>query len=354
MTYNDIKIFLASSVEGLGIARELKSLLDYDFDVTIWDEGIFSLSTQPIERLEEIKQNFAFAIFILSPDDCIRKRDEEGFSARDNVILELGFFMGVIGRRRCFMVHPRKLELFKPSDALGLHTATYDPDRGFPSALGAAAQDIRRSIQEILEKDTGIESIPPVRYFDFRNLPYYNMEIQKACKRIWIQSLRIKGFLQDHRSDNGARLLAAIKRGTQVRILVPDYTLRLSIGKRKLYQSSEVLSIFCGEGETGASWLESIRRANAFIKQIHSEAAKLTNPDKGTIELRLHCSPVTTMIFLIDDILYFGPYLAYSDSIKAPTFRVTARHPLYSRLTAHFDDIWRDRKLSRGLEEVYE
>ncbi|MBM3239426.1 hypothetical protein FJZ31_24300 [Candidatus Poribacteria bacterium] len=353
MANKTTNIFVASSVEGLQIARILQELLEYDFCVDVWEDGIFNLSTQPLERLDEIKQNYDFAIFVLTPDDIIIKRDEKGWGARDNVILELGFFAGFIGRKRCFMVHPRGVELFQPSDILGLNAATYNYDRErLLAALGPAANKIRRSINEILKR--GDFEVPtPIMYYDFRNLPNYDLEIRNASERIWIQSLRIKGFLEDHKVDNGQRLLDAIKRGTSIRILLADPSLFISLGEKKIYTSSEILAIFSGEGKSGSGWLESVKRAYKFVLELKIRAEELDIPEKGEIEMRLHCSPITSMIYLIDDVMYSGPYLIFSEAIKAPTFRVMSSHPLYHRLINHFNDMWNDERLSRKFDEEY-
>ena len=41
---------------------------------------------------------FDFAVMILSPDDMTESRDQSYASPRDNVLFELGLFMGRLGR----------------------------------------------------------------------------------------------------------------------------------------------------------------------------------------------------------------------------------------------------------------
>ena len=45
-----------------------------------------------------------FAAFIISPDDTVISRDAENLAPRDNVIFELGLFMGVLNRQRVFLI----------------------------------------------------------------------------------------------------------------------------------------------------------------------------------------------------------------------------------------------------------
>jgi predicted nucleotide-binding protein len=68
---------------------------------------------------------------------------------RDNVIFELGLFLGRLGPGRTFMVRPRGVDLLLPTDLLGVEAADYDPDDDdLPSALGTAAYRIKRAIAQ--------------------------------------------------------------------------------------------------------------------------------------------------------------------------------------------------------------
>ena len=75
-----------------------------------------------IEKLEREAQNVGFAIAALTPDDVGALKDEADeqlkLRARQNVIFELGYFMGKLGRPRvCLLIEG---ELENPSDLDGL------------------------------------------------------------------------------------------------------------------------------------------------------------------------------------------------------------------------------------------
>ncbi|MEL7433910.1 MAG: TIR domain-containing protein, partial [Chloroflexota bacterium] len=50
--------------------------------------------------------------------------------ARQNVILELGFFIGRLGRERVFVLHKRDDNFELPSDIFGVLYTPYDGDAG--------------------------------------------------------------------------------------------------------------------------------------------------------------------------------------------------------------------------------
>lgn len=74
--------------------------------------------------------NVGFAVVLLSPDDMgySVKAGEEStkFRARQNVILELGFFLGKLGRRKVVVLHKGSVEL--PSDYHGVLYTPFDND----------------------------------------------------------------------------------------------------------------------------------------------------------------------------------------------------------------------------------
>ena len=79
-----------------------------------------------IEKLEK-HSDVGFAVVLLTPDDVGGSALQQGKThprARQNVILELGYFMGKLGRDRVCCLHGGEIEL--PSDYLGVLYLPYD------------------------------------------------------------------------------------------------------------------------------------------------------------------------------------------------------------------------------------
>lgn len=83
-----------------------------------------------IEKFEEEAQKVGFAVVLLTPDDEGRLRggdNEYKPRARQNVIFELGYFAGVLGRHRVCALMKEDVEI--PSDYDGLlYISMGDPD----------------------------------------------------------------------------------------------------------------------------------------------------------------------------------------------------------------------------------
>jgi hypothetical protein len=143
-------VFIGSSKEGLPIAEAVQLNLDYACEATIWSQGVFGLGEGTLEALLDRKDTFDFAVLVLTPDDLIYSRDESHPSARDNVLFELGIFLGALGRRRTFVVYDRTSHLKMPSDLAGVTHASYQPHASgnLQAALGAATTLIKGAIQQ--------------------------------------------------------------------------------------------------------------------------------------------------------------------------------------------------------------
>ena len=142
-------LFVGCSTETLEIAREVQTALDHDpIVVELWTDGIFGAGSFPVESLEQELARVDFAVLVLSPDDIVISRDSVSDAPRDNIVFELGFFMGALGRSRTFLLVPRGIELKLPTDLMGLTPLAYkhELDSGTTAATAGACNELRNLI----------------------------------------------------------------------------------------------------------------------------------------------------------------------------------------------------------------
>jgi predicted nucleotide-binding protein len=113
-------VFIGSSTEGLTIAEAIQQNLDHACDTMLWSQGFFGLGGGTLETLVERLDDYDFAILVLTPDDLVVSRGTKQGLSRDNVLVELGLFIGGIGRKRTFAVYDRTASLKLPSDLAGV------------------------------------------------------------------------------------------------------------------------------------------------------------------------------------------------------------------------------------------
>ena len=137
-------LFIGSSSAGLPVAQALQQNLNSTFEVEIWNQGSFEIGDFNLEALMNTGRRSHFAVLVLTPDDLTTVDNMARPSPRDNVIFEMGLFLGVLGRRQAFIVHEKGSKLKLPTDIDGVTRATYImPNNGsLTAALGAASIQI--------------------------------------------------------------------------------------------------------------------------------------------------------------------------------------------------------------------
>ncbi|OQW66772.1 TIR domain-containing protein [Methylomonas sp. 11b] len=153
------RVFIGSSVESLPFARAIQSEVAYDFEVTIWSQGIFKLSNSSLEDLENALNEFDCGIFVFSPDDVLKIRNRRHKAVRDNVIFEFGLFVGKLGKDRVYFLIPEDSgELHLPSDLLGIKPGTYfnRSDGNLRAAVAPFCYEVREKIRDLDLRSTGL------------------------------------------------------------------------------------------------------------------------------------------------------------------------------------------------------
>jgi hypothetical protein len=159
--YPDVapRVFIGSSSESLDLARrigvELKS--GQELEVKVWDQNVLQSGQMLLEGLRRSVSLFDFVIVLLSADDIVESREDRKRAPRDNVIFELGMFMGVLGLGRAFpiIVLDPESPLKLPTDLAGLLYTRLDIDKIDNSAyLTEKVAGVREQI------DKRSESVP--------------------------------------------------------------------------------------------------------------------------------------------------------------------------------------------------
>ena len=88
-----------------------------------------------IEKFEQHATEVSYAIIVLTADDKGSRADETDTRprGRQNVIFEMGYFYGLIGRRNVSVLLRPGVE--KPSDMDGIAYITFDDDRAWKTEL---------------------------------------------------------------------------------------------------------------------------------------------------------------------------------------------------------------------------
>lgn len=81
-----------------------------------------------IEKLETVRAEADFAVVLATPDDEGHRKDhqeERAYRARQNVVLELGMMLAVLGRPKVAVLLKSDVQMERPSDIQGLIYISY-------------------------------------------------------------------------------------------------------------------------------------------------------------------------------------------------------------------------------------
>ncbi len=197
------KLFIGSSSEELKLAKQVKELLESDFEVTIWndnvwDTAIFKINQNFLSGLLKASLQFDFGILLGTSDDKIMFRGEEILQPRDNVLFELGLFTGRLGTSKCAFLIDKEIKL--PSDFNGLTLARFD--KAAPITLESSVNQISDLFKASSEDE--------INFFPSATLAsvYYENLIVPICRYI----IDNGGFTKDN----------TLYKRCRVNVIVPD------------------------------------------------------------------------------------------------------------------------------------
>lgn len=233
-------MFIGSSSEGLHLAKAIQANLDQECEITLWSQGLFGLGEGTLESLVAKLDDFDFSTLVLTPDDMVRSRKKTSPSPRDNVLLELGLFIGRLGRRRTFVVYDRTADMKLPSDLAGVTFATFHPhtSQNWQATVGAACTQIERVVRELGPRFRATEVASEPRclvdiYYHARGLTKdHAHSIAKSLERHGIKSTLMEhdspsppdaAFIGSHVTAEDARIVFSLVPYDVKYLFRPDY-----------------------------------------------------------------------------------------------------------------------------------
>tara|TARA_Y100000589_G_scaffold285190_1_gene284545 strand:- start:31 stop:897 length:867 start_codon:yes stop_codon:yes gene_type:complete len=194
-------VFIASSSEALPVAEAVLVKLEQEVRVKSWDNA-FDLSNTTINTLVQKTKEVDYAVFVFSKDDTSIIRGEEYASTRDNVVLELGLFIGALGLERCFILAPKSVSSsFRlPTDLAGVTASFYDDDEELEviDAITSSCVKVKQAIARLEKTPDSTETSSKDEIL--------NRQLHEAQSQIW----RMNHDIQ-REAEKSQTLLEAIK-----------------------------------------------------------------------------------------------------------------------------------------------
>jgi predicted nucleotide-binding protein len=215
-------IFIGSSSEGIKVANKLAKGLARIADCRKWNQGVFGVGQGRLEALVKATREHDFAILVLTPDDVQAKRGKKMSIPRDNVIFELGLFMGALGKDRTFIVISSDKPITLPSDLDGITQAEFD---------GANFKEVRTKLQRAMQR-------APARVLDLTGQWYSSYQRHDPPIGEWVEDM------------------------TEV-LLKPPAKLSFRNYHDRVGSEYEAIGEFRGDGEIVGVWRERLAGARA-------------------------------------------------------------------------------------------
>lgn len=143
------KLFIGSSSgAGLKIAKRVRALVEKNcgdwLEAELWNRGsVFEINSSFLDSLLRASQRFHYGIFVATKDDPTIKKKKKIVEPRDNVIFEMGLFLGSMGLSRSFLLVEKGVGL--PSDLEGITMPLFE--LGEKGAVAAAVTTIIERIK---------------------------------------------------------------------------------------------------------------------------------------------------------------------------------------------------------------
>lgn len=182
------KLFIGSSSEGLSIATQLKDKILFDCEEwiapEIWNDGnIFSLNKNALDCLIKASRKYDYGILIATKDDIVKSRGKKSLTPRDNVMFEMGMFLGSLGLTRAFLLVEEESKL--PTDYNGVTVPYFQKNK--TGSLEKAIESIIEGFK-ITKLSYNLKPVPSAALA----LGYFENFIQPFAKKRMEQNINFK------------------------------------------------------------------------------------------------------------------------------------------------------------------
>ncbi len=242
-------VFIGCSSAALKHAEKIKETVGAggEIEARLWNENLFDLGSNVLDDLLRYVSLFDFAVLVLTADDFTSggMAQEGKPSPRDNVIFELGLFMGVRGRERAYVVvvAENKDALKIPSDLDGNTMLLLHPEKLDDNVyLQREIEHLRSSIRSEA-KSAALSLLPSAA---LANGYYHNFLVPAHAHLLAQEQVVIDG--NSHQIENGDYELV---------IVLPSSLTQASIAQRNRYVRTKQLKQY--------TFVESNREYGLFV-----------------------------------------------------------------------------------------
>ncbi len=295
------KVFIGSSREARLISQGLQYELRDVADVELWSQGLFRVGAVLIDELVKAVNGFDFGVFVFAPDDMLKMRGKEHSAVRDNVVFELGVFVGKLGPQRSFFVVPEADDqLHLPSDLIGIIPAKYDSENANPQlAVAAATFQISNAIRVLgpLRSRRGV-------LYDSRRDPNSKL-LQGKESYIYKEDKRVGDKAQGSLSFGSDGLLTIDRKNIAGRFeihLRPQGPKRPSFAKAMDPPPPRSIRVNCELKAEGATHkVRFLAKDEENEEWLAKETKRIEPGDWNVLEFFLWVDPTRDFLFRIDD-----------------------------------------------------
>src|SRR5258708_27688756 len=143
-------ILLCSTTERMPVINTLEALIKREYEVRLWYRDCFPPGSFTWEAVEKAIRAADFVVLIVAGEDIIRSRLRQQKAPRDNIVLETGLSLSVLGRERAFLLSSQAERPKIPTDLSGL---TLIPYKATPAGLKKTAEALRTAMKNTGPRD---------------------------------------------------------------------------------------------------------------------------------------------------------------------------------------------------------